>query len=81
MLLKELLVRLPESLQNWLIARAMRSGRVLDTPVFGMLMRTLEFYGGDVAEIEAVCRAAGRGRAPTSGSHDCSARKRSPQIT
>ena len=62
MLLKELLVRLPESVQNWLIARAMRSGRVLDTPVFGMLMRTLEFYGGDVAEIEAVCRAAGRGR-------------------
>ena len=38
MLMKHLLVRLPEFVQDWIIESAMRSGRVLDTPVdFGAL--------------------------------------------
>ncbi len=49
---KAIIVRMPAFIQDWLVENAMKSGKIFNTPVFDMLLRTFEFYGGNIDEIK-----------------------------
>lgn len=55
-LIKAIIVRMPAFLQDRMVEKAMRTGKIFNSPVFDMLLRTLEFYGGNIEEIKEVLK-------------------------
>jgi dienelactone hydrolase len=51
-LLKAAIVSLPDTAQDALMERLMKNGRILHTPVWKMLFRTMEFLGIDMAQVK-----------------------------
>ncbi|MBN2002452.1 MAG: alpha/beta hydrolase [Anaerolineae bacterium] len=50
-LFKTVYVKLPSGIQEYILARMIKSGRVFQAPVFKMLMHSLQFFGGDLDEL------------------------------
>lgn len=51
-LLKIVLVSLPDKVQDALMERLMKSGKIFKTPVWEMLFRTMEFMGIDIVQVK-----------------------------
>ncbi len=50
-LFKELYVKLPVKIQDYILERMIKTGWVFQTPVFKMLLHSFRFFGGDLDEL------------------------------
>jgi len=50
-LFKTVYVKLPTAVQDYILSRMIKRGRVFRAPVFKMLMHSLQFFGGDLDEL------------------------------
>ena len=50
-LLKELYVKLPAKVQDYILERMIKTGRVFQAPVFKMRLHSFRFFGGDLGEL------------------------------